>query len=108
MAQSPQTSAARRAFGAVRLSISLWYRCFCRHRGSIVSWKKTWERAWGALTPRRGHLVRDWRGKRTGKLESRGSDRQGGGGTVQAAEQGCEQMTHRLQGIGVKQRAHAL
>src|SRR5437763_9689629 len=71
IAQSPQTSASRRAFGGVRSSISLWHRYFCRHRGAIVSWKKTWERAWGALTPRRGHLVRDWRGKCTGKLESR-------------------------------------
>src|SRR5207237_6034197 len=79
IAQSPQTSASRRAFGGVRSSISLWHRCFCRHRGSIVSWKKTWERAWGALTPRRGHLVRDWRGKCTGKLESRGIDRKDGG-----------------------------
>jgi hypothetical protein len=108
MAQSPQTSAARRAFGAVRLSISLRYRCFCRHRGSLVSWKKTWGRARGALTPRRGHLVRDWRGKGTGKLESRGIDRKDGGGTLQAVEQGFEQLTHRLQGVGVKQRAHAL
>ena len=108
MAQAPQTSAARRAFGAVRLSISLWYRCFCRHRGSLVSWKKTWGRARGALTPRRGHLVRDWRGKCTGKRESRGIDRKDGGGTLQAVEQGFEQLTHRLQGVGVKQRAHAL
>ena len=108
MTQSPQTSAARRAFGAVRLSISLCYRCFCRHRGSIVSWKKTWGRARGALTPRRGHLVRDWRGKCTGKRESRGIDRKDGGGTLQAVEQGFEQLTHRLQGVGVKQRAHAL
>ena len=108
MAQSPQTSAVRRAFGAVRLSISLCYRCFCRHRGSIVSWKKTWGRARGALTPRRGHLVRDWRGKCTGKRESRGIDRKDGGGTLQAVEQGFEQLTHRLQGVGVKQRAHAL
>ena len=108
MAQSPQTSAARRAFGAVRLSISLWYRCFCRHRESLVSWKKTWGRARGALTPRRGHLVRDWRGKGTGKLESRGIDRKDGGGTLQAVEQGFEQLTHRWQGVGVKQRAHAL
>src|SRR5438874_11857816 len=108
IAQSPQTSASRRAFGGVRSSISLWHRCFCRHRGSIVSWEKTWERAWGALTPRRGHLVRDWRGKCTGKLESSGIDRKDGGGTLQAVEQGFEPLTHRLQGIGVKQRAHAL
>src|SRR5438874_6488604 len=76
IAQSPQTSASRRAFGGVRSSISLWHRCFRRHRGAIVSWKKTWERAWGALTPRRG--------KCTGKLESRGIDRKDGGGTLQA------------------------